>query len=251
MTKNKGEKEMKNMEVKNLLKGKNGTRPGKLGMNLQFFADGNDDNNDDSNDEGQEDGTDDSEGNEGTDEGAEDNNNDDVAEDEQMFTQAQVNEIVKRAKAKAKKAAQRQQGQQSSNNQNNGQNNTDALVAAERENRIRLAKAELKAQLAIDGAKADRVDDLILLGMNDIDIDEYDEDDLASVSKVLKAKYSMFYDNGKKDTKGSRGTGSHVGTKSDSTPPKTGKMKPGQFGAALAKSKAERNKTGFDYFAKK
>lgn len=201
-----------------------GTR-GSIPMNLQLFAGSTDDEKDDDTDGIGTDGKD-GKDNQGGDNDQTAGASGDAKKSDKTFTQAQVSQMMAKEKKQGRAAALRELGIDpndkkavkmvqalfaSQKDDDNGASDETATKVAEAE--AKAARAECKAEAMVLGAKAEYVEDVIVLAMAKMDEDS----DFKTIIGEIKTKYPMFFgietnaddkdDKGKddKDTKGATG----------------------------------------------
>lgn len=201
-----------------------GTR-GSIPLNLQFFAESNDDDKDD------KDLNDNADGKEN-----EDKDNDQSAgasgdkanKSEKTFTQAQVTSMMAKEKKQGRNAALRELGIDPNDakavkmvqalfaSQKDDTDNSGAVDAKIAEAEAKAQRAECKAEAMVLGAKPEFVDDVITLAMAKMD----DDADFKTIIGEIKTKYPTFFGvetsgddkDGKKDDKDDKGATGKKGT---------------------------------------
>lgn len=194
-----------------------GTRSPIIPMNLQFFAESNKGTDDDDNniDDNANDGKDDKGGVEDQTAGA----SGDAGKSGKTFTQAQVTQMMAKEKKQGRAAALRELGidpndkkavkmvqailaSQKGDDDDNASNEADAKI---KEAEAKAARAECKAEAMVLGAKAEYVEDVIVLAMAKMDEDS----DFKTIIGEIKTKYPTFFgvetnadDKDNKDSKG-------------------------------------------------
>jgi hypothetical protein len=179
-----------------------------LPMNLQFFATNIDDGKNTDDDVNGEDGKD----IQGKDEDQTAGASGDAGKSDKTFTQAQVTQMMAKEKRQGRAAALRELGidpndkkavkmvqailaSQKNDDDGSTDNETNAKVA---ELETKAMKAECKAEAMVLGAKAEYVDDVIVLAMSKMDEDS----DFKTIIGEIKTKYPAFFGNDTTDDKG-------------------------------------------------
>lgn len=192
-----------------------GTRSS-IPMNLQFFAESGDDDKDDNTDGAGTNGEDNQGGDDDQTAGASGD-----AKKSKTFTQAQVTQMMAKEKKQGRAAALRELGIDpndkkavkmvqalfaSQKDGDDGASDENATKVAEAE--AKAARAECKAEAMVLGAKAEYVEDVIVLAMAKMDEDS----DFKTIIGEIKTKYPMFFgidtnvdDKDDKDGKGKDG----------------------------------------------
>jgi len=176
-----------------------GTR-GSIPMNLQFFAESGDDKDDKNLDDT---GAKDDKGNQGGEDDQTAGASGDAGKSDKTFTQAQVTQMMAREKKQGRAAALRELGidpndkkavkmvqalfaSQKGDDDGNAGNEANAKVA---ELEAKAMRAECKAEAMVLGAKAEYVEDVIVLAMAKMDEDS----DFKTIIGEIKTKYPTFF----------------------------------------------------------
>lgn len=114
---------------------------------------------------------------------------------QKMLTQEQVNAIAAREKAEGRKAILNQYGlteeQLAAISQViKPQEQQAATPAVNPETMIRLLKSEAKAELAVAGVRADKVDAMITLVTDKLDVNNYTQDQIKEAIKDVKTMFA-------------------------------------------------------------
>ena len=227
-------------------------KKGFMPMNLQFFAsstgsdDGDDDNDDGDEGAGGEGSGDDGGTGDGKDGGdGAGASGGSKGKGAKTFTQAQVNTMMTREKRQGRNAAFNELGidpkdsklvkmvksfvaSQKDDGNDDGDGKASEVAAAE----SRALKAEAKAEAMVLGAKAEFVDDVIVLAMAKMD----DDADLKTVIEEIKTKYPSFFG------AGTDGDGGSEDDDKDDKGKSTGKRGTGASLRNLGKDKGNKDK---------
>lgn len=166
---------------------------------------------------------------------------------EKVFTQKEVNEISARQKKEGSQALL--------NKYNLTEDQLEGIASIlapktevkqepvqtaqqERENLVRIMKAEAKGELAIAGVRAETVDDMILLATANLDPETYTEDELKEAIKSVQSRHPSNFSTQTDLQPGSKGgTGSNLAGNKQVANGGTSYGEPGSLGRKLAKGK--------------